>query len=67
MQLNSDQAILLYPSTGQENTGRKGFAESLRQFNIPHSCEMYFIELFNGKEDRISEVGICAFLKYLMI
>lgn len=46
VQFNSNHAILLYPSIGQNNSGRKLYSASDATKDFSHSCEMYFLELF---------------------
>lgn len=67
VQLNSDRAVLLYPRGEQKNAGGGLFAKSLRPVDHPHSCEMYFLDLFDTDGDKISTAGIHAFLEHLVL
>ncbi|SKA01174.1 McrC family protein [Sediminibacterium ginsengisoli] len=50
VQFNSIHAILLYPSTGQSNNGKKDYNISESKNDFLHSCEMYFAELFDCEQ-----------------
>jgi 5-methylcytosine-specific restriction enzyme subunit McrC len=64
IQFHTNRSLLLYPSLGQNNSGQIPFDESMRKLAFSHTCEMYFIDLF--EEGVISEQKIYAFLNYLI-
>lgn len=66
IQFNSSHAILLYPSVGQNNSGKKAYSTSNAMKDFSHSCEMYFIELFEPSKNIIDRSFGQKFIKYLM-
>lgn len=65
VQFNSNHAILLYPSIGQNNVGRKVYRASEGIKDFVHSCEMYFMELFEPSQNIIDRDFGQKFIKYL--
>jgi 5-methylcytosine-specific restriction enzyme subunit McrC len=63
MQFGADHSILLYPHVDQKTNSKGTYKESLRSFGFSHSCEMYFIKLFEG--DVISKTFSNSFISYL--
>lgn len=64
IQFNSGHAVLLYPSVGQENRGRTQYKDSGNS-GFLHSCEMYFIHLFDDKGG-INKLAGVDFLNYII-
>lgn len=64
LQFDAKHSVLLYPFIDQQNIGFREYGISMRNFDFSHSCEMYFIDLF--EEDKISSSFGNKFIKYLL-
>lgn len=63
MQFGADHSILLFPHVDQKTNSKGTYKESLRPLGFSHSCETYFIKLFEG--DLISKTFSNTFISYL--
>lgn len=65
IQFGADHSVLVYPYAGQSNLGKRLYAP--RQFPIDflHGCELYFVDIFNGK-NRLDSSFADALLRYLI-
>ena len=66
IQFNSNHAILLYPSIGQNNVGKKAYGVSKGTRGFTHSCEMYFMELFEPSLNIIDRNFGRKFISYII-
>ena len=64
LQFNAGHSVLLYPFINQANAGLREYSIGMRNFEFRHSCEMYFIDLF--EENKISMSFSSGFIKYLV-
>lgn len=63
---NSSHAILLYPYTGRRGSGKKPFHRGLREVDLSHSCEIYFLDIFSPCRTFVDESRAEKFLREVM-
>ncbi|WP_081658820.1 McrC family protein [Terrimonas ferruginea] len=66
IQFNSNHAILLYPSVGQKNIGKKVYNSSVSIKDFSHYCEMYFVDIFDEENGNVNDSFGRLFLLSLM-
>jgi 5-methylcytosine-specific restriction enzyme subunit McrC len=66
IQFNSNHAILLYPSTGQNNVGKKAYSISKGAKDFTHYCEMYFFKMFDLPDTKMTKATAVELLEHII-